>query len=137
MAADKIGQLGYPPVSGAVYPSALTGVNAVTVNTDDITCPPGTAGVLVTVDITGVANTPSVVFTVQNKDRISGKYVDVLSSAAKTGAGTFTLSVHPALTAVANVASSALLSDIFRLKAVGGASAGATMTFSAAAVLVP
>jgi len=60
-------------------------------------------GLIVVVDVTAVVDTPSVVFTIQGKDEVSGKYYTLLASAAITGTGTTVLRVYPGLTAAANL----------------------------------
>lgn len=130
-----VGRSGLPH-SGSVMSGTVLDVNGTTTNSDDVGNL-GAGGVVVIIDVTAVANSPSVVFTVQGKDRVSGKYYDLLASAAITATGTTRLRIHPDLTASANAAASDLLPDIWRVKAVGGASAGATMTFTVGACLVP
>lgn len=48
------------------------------------------------------ASTPSVVFTINGVDPISGATYNILTSAAITATGLTVLRVHPALTAAAN-----------------------------------
>lgn len=55
------------------------------------------------IDVTAITATPSVVVTIRAVDRVSGKKVDILASAAIVGVGTTTLRVGPGLTAAANV----------------------------------
>lgn len=124
------------PTSGEVMTGTTLDVNGTTTNSDDLGNL-GAAGVVVVVNVTAVANTPSVVFTIQGKDRVSGQYYDILSSAAVTATGVTRLRVHPDLTAAANAAASDLVPDVWRVKAVGGASAGATMSFTVGACLTP
>lgn len=66
-------------------------------------------GVVLVVDVTAAASTPSVVFKLQGYDRVSGKYWDILESAAITGVGTTVLKVYPGLTAAANTVASDVL----------------------------
>lgn len=61
------------------------------------------------IDVTAVADTPSVVFTIQGRDPVSGKAYTILTSAAITGTGTTVLRVYPGLTAAANVTVSDIL----------------------------
>lgn len=97
----------------------------------------GGAGLIVTIAVTAAADSPSVVFTVQGKDKISGQYYTLLASAAITGTGTTALMIHPALTAAANSKASALVPDVWRVQAVGAAAVDATMTARVSACLTP
>lgn len=63
----------------------------------------GHSGLEVTIDCTAVTDTPSVTFAIQQYDIASGKWTQLLISAAVTGTGTTRLRVHPALTETANV----------------------------------
>lgn len=54
------------------------------------------------INVSAVASTPSVVFTVKGQDPASGATWDILASAAITGTGTTVLRIHPELTAAAN-----------------------------------
>ena len=56
----------------------------------------------VVIDVTAVAATPSVVFTIQGVDPLSAKAYTLLASAAVTATGTTVLHVGPGLTAAAN-----------------------------------
>lgn len=78
-------------------------------------------GCVVTIDVTAADGTPpSVVFTLQGKDPVSGKYYTILASAAITGTGTTVLRVYPGLTASANAVVSDVLPPVFRVNAVHG-----------------
>lgn len=61
-----------------------------------------TEGGLFIIDVTAVTATPSVVFTIQGVEPISGNVYTILASAAITATGTTVLRVHPSLTASAN-----------------------------------
>ncbi len=61
-------------------------------------------GAQVIIDVTAVTATPSVTFKVQGKDPASGKYYDLIESAAITGVGTTVLSIRPGITTTANLA---------------------------------
>ncbi len=74
-------------------------------------------GIIVTIDVTDAADTPSVTFDIKYKDTLSGKYVSLLQSAAITGTGTTSLTVYPGVTAVNNVAASKPLPKIWRIEA--------------------
>ena len=81
-------------------------------------------GVQVVVDVT-VATTTSAVFKIQGYDIPSGKYYDLLTSAAITSTGTTVLTLYPGVTVASNVAVSAPLPRIWRVNCVvtGGSSA--------------
>lgn len=72
------------------------------------------------IDCTAITATPSVVFTIQGKDRVSGKYYTILASAAIVATGTTVLRVGPGITAAVNVAANAMLPSIWRVIAVAG-----------------
>ncbi len=72
-------------------------------------------GVKVTIDATAIAATPSVVFTIQGKDPLSGQYFTVLASAAVTATGTTVLTVYPGIAASANVAASDVMPTTWRV----------------------
>lgn len=85
-----------------------------TSNTADLTNT-GARGLHLVIDVTAVALTPSVVFTIQGKDAISGKYYTLLASAAITATGTTVLRVYPGLTAAANTVANDVLPRTWRL----------------------
>jgi hypothetical protein len=72
-------------------------------------------GVIVTIDATAASATPSVVFTIQGKDPLSGTYYTILASAAVTGISTTQLKVYPGITAAANAAVSDVLPTVWRV----------------------
>jgi hypothetical protein len=77
-------------------------------------------GVVVFVNVTATAATPSVTFAIQAKDPASGEYVSLLVSAAVTAAGMTMLTVYPGVTAAANVSASAVLPKTWRVLATHG-----------------
>lgn len=79
-----------------VIPSAARTADA------DFTFTCQTIGGLFVIDVTAVTATPSVVFTIQGVEPISGNTWTILQSAAITSTGTTVLRVHPSLTAAAN-----------------------------------
>jgi len=85
-----------------------------TVSSSDVACENG-RGVLIRVNVSASAATPSVVFTVESK--VGGAYRTVLTSAAVTGAGTTWLRVYPGVTAVAAEAVSDVIGHTFRVTA--------------------
>jgi hypothetical protein len=87
-----------------------------TVNSDDIENMNG-RGLKLVIDVTATTASPSVVFTIQGKDTVSGKYYTILASAAITGTGTTVLTVYPGLTASANVVGNDILPRDWRVNA--------------------
>ena len=53
-------------------------------------------GVLVTLDVTAITDTPSIVLKIQAKDPVSSKYETLLEAAAVTATGTHSYVVYPA-----------------------------------------
>ena len=86
----------------------------------DKAVPKGVRGVRVTVDATAASATPSVVFTIQAKDKLSGKYVTLLASAAVTGISTNTYLVYPSATAAANLVANLPVGEVIAVDAVHG-----------------
>jgi hypothetical protein len=75
-------------------------------------------GAVITIDCTAIDSSPSVVFTFQGKDPASGKYNDIISSAAITGTGTTVIRIHPELTAAANTIAKDVIPTYWRIRAV-------------------
>jgi hypothetical protein len=95
----------------------------------------GCAGCVVVVDATAHSATPSVTFKVQGKDPLSGKYYDILTSAAVTASpSTVMLKVYPGLTAAANLVVSDVLPKTFRVTATHGDAD--SITYSVGVLLV-
>lgn len=67
------------------------------------------------IDCTASAATPSVVCTLDALDSISGKYYNLLTSAAITGSGTTVLKVGPGLPVSANVSANDVLPSTLRV----------------------
>ena len=92
-------------------------------------------GIIFTVDSTAITSTPSVVFTLQGKDELSGKYYTILASAAVATVATTTYTVFPGAPATANVSANMQLPRTWRLIATHGNansitySAGGTLLF--------
>ena len=72
-------------------------------------------GIVFTVDATAATATPSVVFTLQGKDALSGKYYTILASAAVTGVATTTYTVFPGAPVTTNVSANMQLPRVWRL----------------------
>jgi hypothetical protein len=73
--------------------------------------PPRSQGALILIDVTDLAATPSVVFTING--RVTGTTTDylLLASAAVTATGTIALQIGPGLPVTANLSASAILPD--------------------------
>lgn len=91
-------------------------------------------GAHIVVDVTAAAIGASVVFAVQGKDAVSGKYFTLLTALAVTGTGTTALAVYPGITAANNVAASQVLSRYFRVTATHATAD--SITYSVGAVLI-
>jgi hypothetical protein len=77
-------------------------------------------GLYLVIDCTVATGSPSVVFTLQGKDVISGKFYTILASAAIVGTGTTVMRVYPGLTAIANLTASDILPRQYRVIATHG-----------------
>ena len=69
------------------------------------------------IDMSAITATGSVVFKIQALDALSGKYYDIIESAAVTTVSTVVLRVYPSLTAVANLTVNDALPMDFRVVA--------------------
>lgn len=78
----------------------------------------GAQGLLVTIDATAAAATPSVVFTILGVDPVSAKTWTVLASAAVTGIATTVLRVSPHLTGSTNLIAKDVIPAYFTITAV-------------------
>ena len=91
-----------------------------------------------TIDVTAVTATPSVVCTVDALDPVSGKYYNLLTSAALTDAGapyTRVLKIGRGLTAAANLVVNDVLPSTLRVTMTHGD--GDSITYSVGAALIP
>ena len=89
-------------------------------------------GVKVVIDITAVGGAPTATFKIQGKDPLSGKYFDILTSAALAAAGTTVLTVYPGVAAAANVSANDVMPRIWRVNlVVAGTTPSVTATVSA------
>jgi len=88
-------------------------------------------GVKLLANVTAVAGGENVVFTIQGKDPISGKYYSILSTPEITSTGLVVLTLHPSIVTLANVAFNNILPDTWR--AVATHSAGGAHTYQLAA----
>lgn len=96
----------------------------------------GSRGIVVVVDTTVVPGAaPSNVVKIQGFDPISGKYYDILTSAAIVGVGTIVLRVYPGLSPSANLTVSDVLPPMWRVIVTAGN--GNSATYSVAGHLIP
>jgi len=79
-------------------------------------------GVRFTIDISAQSSV-SQTYVIEFQDPIGGDWVSLLESAAKSSAGTFTLTVGPGVTTVANVSLNAYAPAILRLVVKAGSTA--------------
>jgi hypothetical protein len=96
---------------------------------------PYARGVIVTIDVTAFAATPSVVFTIKGKSALGSDYNTILASAAITGTGQTVLRVYPGLTAAANVAANDIVPCTWRIEAVHADADSITYSVSANLIL--
>ena len=143
--ADFTGLLTNLPLSGQVVPRTVRDLGALltftaagaatTLGADQVN--PSSRGVRVTVDLTKNSGTIDVTVTISNKDLASGKYIDILSSVSLTASGTTTYTVHPDLTAAANVTAKDFIAENWRVKVVSGAGSSPNFTATIGACLLP
>jgi hypothetical protein len=69
------------------------------------------------INVTAIAATPSVVFSIEARDLISNTFYSLLDSVAITGVGQTILRVYPGLTAAANLVANDLLPFQWRITA--------------------
>jgi len=98
-------------IEGTAFASAA---RTATVSCDDITNLGG-KGIVVILDVTASAATPSITLKVQGKDPVSEEYYDILESAAVTGTSTNVYRVHPDLTASPNLIAKDVIPKTFRI----------------------
>lgn len=91
-------------------------------------------GIVFTVDMTAVTATGSIVFTLQGKDDLSGKYYTILASAAVTAVATTTYTVFPGAPATANVSANFQLPRTWRV--IATAANAVSMTYSVGGTLL-
>lgn len=132
--SPTLGQITNNVDLGAVI--TLTNAGAGTTNSADLqnnNC----RGVAVTLDITAKTGTIDVVVNVQIKDRASGKYTTLLSSASKTATGTTRIVVYPTITASANLIAQDIINEVFRVGVVSGAGSTPVFTATVGVCLIP
>lgn len=92
-------------------------------------------GVIITIDVTAAAVTPSVVFTIQGKSKLGTDYSTILASAAITGVGVTVLKVYPGLVAAVNASANDVLPRVWRVSIVAGDADSLTYSLSANYIL--
>ncbi len=92
-------------------------------------------GIKLLINITDASDTPSVVFTVEGKDFLSGEYYTLLTSAAKTGTGKTLLTIYPDSTAATNVTVNDVLPIDWRVTATHGDTDSITYSVGACTIL--
>lgn len=85
----------------------------------------------IVVDVSAIADTPSIVVTVQGKDELSGNYYDILVSNAITATGTTILKIYPGIGVIDGAAASDVLPPIFRVSVAHGDADSITYSISA------
>lgn len=96
---------------------------------------PGWRGLILVIDATASAATPSVVFTIQGYSPLGDDHFTILASAAITGTGTTVLRVYPGLTAAANTVANDVLPHLWRVNAVHADAD--SITYSVNAIMLP
>lgn len=92
-------------------------------------------GAIIVVDTTVLTSGASIVYTVQGKDELSGKYYTILASAAITATGTVELYIYPGATIAANLVADHHLPRVWRV--IITAADAKSVTASVGAVLLP
>ena len=123
MAQNRISRTIYASAARTASPSASTLLNRFE------------KGVQVFIDVTATAATPSVVFRVQGKDGVSGKWYNLLESAAITAVGTTLLRVEPGATEAANTVAAANVPRVWRVTATHADADSITYSVGAALVI--
>lgn len=95
----------------------------------------GNRGIKAFLDVTAAPGADTVQLIVEIKDRVSGKYVQVLAGAARANTGTDVLTVYPGVTPAANVSVSDVIPDFYRVRVAH--SAGSNFTYSIGVVELP
>jgi hypothetical protein len=130
--ANTVTRLGRGDVRFTAYASAARTASP---DTAEFELPPGVRGLMVVIDVTAVAATPSVVFTVAGVDRLSGKVFTLLASAAITAAGTTVLRIGPGLTAAAGTVANDMVPPVVRVTPVHADADSITYSVSGLLVL--
>ena len=86
----------------------------------------GAIGVKVVLDVTAVPGIDTVQLTIENLDPVSGKYLTVLSAAARVATGTDVLTVFPGAPATANISANDFITNKFRVRVIHSAASAFT-----------
>lgn len=92
-------------------------------------------GVIVVIDHTVATADSSLVYTIQGKDELSGKWYTILASTAIATVSTVKLYVYPGATIAANLVANHSLPRVWRV--IATAADAKTVTSSVGAVLLP
>lgn len=92
-------------------------------------------GIIVVLDVTNVAASPSITLEIDGKDPASGKYYAILTGAAVTTNSTNVYRVYPGLTASANATANDALPKTWRIKIIANNSNSATYSVGAMLIL--
>ncbi|MBL4664253.1 MAG: hypothetical protein JKY22_12045 [Flavobacteriaceae bacterium] len=79
-----------------------------------------------------MTSTPSVVFSIEGKDPLSGTFYNIIDSAAITATGTTTIQIGMNIIAAANIAANEMLPSEYRITATHGD--GDSITYTVGAV---
>lgn len=91
-------------------------------------------GIILSINVTAIVDTPSVVFSVQEKDPTSGLYSAILTTAAITATGFTKLHIYPGLDKVASSEQNHVLPRNYRIAATHAD--GDSMTYSVGEQLI-
>tara|TARA_R110000803_G_scaffold210685_1_gene283168 strand:- start:5404 stop:5781 length:378 start_codon:yes stop_codon:yes gene_type:complete len=83
------------------------------------------------IDVSAASATPSVVFSIEGKDPLSGTFYNIIDSAAITATGITTVQVGMNIIAAANVAANEMLPEEYRITATHGDADSITYTVGA------
>ncbi|MBB6694380.1 hypothetical protein H7B90_23570 [Cohnella xylanilytica] len=103
--------IGSMTAEGTALPGAA---RTATTNSADLTNANG-KGVIVVLDVSAVSDSPSITIKIQGKDSTSGKYYDIITSAAVTAISTTVLKVYPGLATAANSVANDIIPTTWRV----------------------
>ena len=94
-------------------------------------------GIKLVIDITALTGTvPTLTVTIQGKDPVSGKYYNILVSAALAAVATTVMEVYPGILAVANLATGVTLPRTFRvITVIAGTTPAVTATIAGSVIV--
>lgn len=108
----------------------VAGAAGVAFTGPDLQLQPGKTGVEVVWDITAVPGVETQTLAIQGKDPQSGKYYDVLVSAAQVATGTIRMRIQPGIAAVANLAANDNMPPTYRFQIRASATGNFTSSLS-------